>query len=341
MEDEGSHMFKGWTGRAFGGLVLLGAGVLLLLNMLGFTQFSLGELITIFWPVVVLLAGISQIINSSRNGGAFVGGLVVTAVGGYFMAKNLHLIDLPLGEFLKFAVPVVLIAAGLSVMFRPGKNRHHSDAGNAAPYEPPVPPPPPLDPALDPSFTSTLDEAFEQAFPNKATHNEPQEEPGAKGGPHHYGKHAHHHGEQKHHHGKHTHHGQHTASNSHDNINRSGFIGDVRIGDQYFELKPANISHFIGDTVIDLTKAQIPYGETKINVSAFIGDVKVFVPADADLGISVSSSSLIGDMKVLQEKSGGFMSSITSMTPNFNETSKRIKLNVSVLIGDIRVNRVG
>ncbi|WP_094095808.1 cell wall-active antibiotics response protein LiaF [Paenibacillus physcomitrellae] len=311
-------MFKGWTGRMFGGLILLAAGVLLLLNMMGYIHVSPGELFATYWPVFVILAGLSQLTNNARNSGSVFGGLVVTVVGVFFLARNLNLISLSVGDFFKYAVPVVLIAAGLSVMFRPSR-RQRSDLGTGTgSYEEPViPPPPPLDPSLDPHFGSTLDEAFEQAFPNESKKRREQEEE-LKRPKHEY-----------------------RNSDPDDKINRSGFIGDVRLGDQYFELKPANISHFIGDTIIDLTKAQIPYGETKINVSAFIGDVKVFVPVDADLGISVASNSLIGDMKVLQEKSGGFMSSINSKTPNYNETSKRIKLNVSVLVGDIRINRVG
>ncbi|WP_138494089.1 cell wall-active antibiotics response protein LiaF [Paenibacillus pinistramenti] len=329
-------MFKGWTGRMVGGLMLLAAGVLLLLNMLGYIELSLGELFATFWPVFVLLAGLSQIANSARNGGAIFGGLVVTVVGGFFLARNLNLVDMSAGEFFKYAVPVVLIAAGLSVMFRPSRRNRDSsiDAGsNELPVPSPVPPPAPLDPSLEPNFGSSFDEAFEQAFPEESKKQKDLEEK-AKAeeqyGQEHYKHHRHH-----------RHHREYRQTDATEKINRSGFIGDVRLGDQYFELKPANISHFIGDTIIDLTKAQIPYGETKINVSAFIGDVKVFVPADADLGISVSSSSLIGDMKVLQEKSGGFMSSVTSKTPNFNETSKRIKLNINVFVGDIRVNRVG
>ena len=58
---------------------------------------------------------------------------------------------------------------------------------------------------------------------------------------------------------------------------RSGFIGDIYLGHDYWELKPMNISHFIGDTVLDLTKAQILPGETVINISSFIGDVKIYL----------------------------------------------------------------
>ncbi|MNJ47701.1 hypothetical protein D3C77_428680 [compost metagenome] len=102
-----------------------------------------------------------------------------------------------------------------------------------------------------------------------------------------------------------------------------------------------NISHFVGDTIIDLTKAQIPYGETKINVSAFIGDVKVFIPEDMDIGITATSSALIGDLKVLSQKRGGFMSNVNAESPHYGEAGKRIKLVVSVFVGDVKVNMVG
>src|SRR5690606_31790335 len=94
----------------------------------------------------------------------------------------------------------------------------------------------------------------------------------------------------------HSHYTEHTHHHSAEN--RSGFFGDLYLGHDYWELKPMNISHFIGGTIIDLTKAQIPVGETKLNISAFIGDVKVFVPNDMEVDISVISSSFLGDSTV-------------------------------------------
>lgn len=343
-------MFRG-SGRAFGGLLLLGAGVLLLLNMLGYIDVSIGELFAKFWPCFLILAGLSQLSHGYRHGGAVLGGLIVTSVGAYFLASNLNLIEFSMGDFIRFGVPFILIAAGLSVLFKPSRHRSHQDRNrdrrgrrndhrddHHAGYEPPAPPPPPLDQTFN-EYNSSLDEVFEQAFPEEKLKRKQEEErqrfenyAGQNGRKGHHGYNGHHE-----HHG---HNGHHSGSKE-EKFNKSGFIGDVRLGDEYFELKPTNISHFIGDTVIDLTKAQIPYGETKITVSAFIGDVKVFVPVDADLGVSVSSSSLIGDMKVLKENHGGFMSNVSSRTPNYSETSKRIKLNVSVFVGDIRINTVG
>jgi lia operon protein LiaF len=74
------------------------------------------------------------------------------------------------------------------------------------------------------------------------------------------------------------------------------------MGQNVWELHPINISHFIGNTVLDITKAQIPYGETKIVISAFIGDVKIFVPNDIELEVSVTSTSFLGIIWCLTAK---------------------------------------
>ena len=367
-----------WLGRAFFGLLLLGAGVLLLLNMLGVTSISAHEILSSFkqwWPALVILAGLSRLSHGRYSRGAIFSGLIITAVGGFFLAKNMGFIDVSSADFFHLAIPVVLIAAGISVIVRPSRRREERRRLGTAPLDPmvPSPPPRPLDPNFSPDFKSTVDEAFEQAFPEEARKHktgngagttfadfEPRKEQPTDHiadarNPHEMRmerhmqrrlRHAQRHAERTqeriraHKEKAEKHHMHGTMDEQEEKIIRSGFIGDVRVGDHYFELKPTTISHFIGDTVIDLTKAQIPYGETKIHVSAFIGDVKIFIPTDADLGVEVISSSGIGDMKVLKEDQGGFMSSITFHTPNYNETSKRIKLNVSVLIGDIRINAV-
>lgn len=122
---------------------------------------------------------------------------------------------------------------------------------------------------------------------------------------------------------------------------RSGFIGDIYLGQDYWELKPMNISHFIGDTVLDLTKAQIMPGETVINISSFIGDVKVYLPNDLEIGIHVVSSAFVGDVAVLGNKEGGIFKNVDVETPLFQETDKKIRLHVSTFIGDVRVTKVG
>ncbi|MCC2684379.1 MAG: putative rane protein, partial [Paenibacillaceae bacterium] len=122
---------------------------------------------------------------------------------------------------------------------------------------------------------------------------------------------------------------------------RSGFVGDIFLGGDYWELKPTNVSHFIGDTTIDLTKAAIPHGVTPIQISAFIGDVKIFVPNDADVAISVTSSVFMGDQRVLNRSESGMFKSMKEESPAYKLADKKIKINISMFIGDIVVIQVG
>ncbi|MNM78429.1 hypothetical protein D3C81_903300 [compost metagenome] len=317
MFDDGGYVMRNdiW-GRFMGGLVLIGIGVIFLLNQLGITDLSIGYLFSTYWPVFLILAGITHFANGGRRNSNLIGSLVLIVLGGYFLGRNLDLIYLSPSDFFKFFLPVALIIGGLCMLFKPSnyKSSRRDDFTTSAPATPPVPPMniSEIESPLDSIFGSMEKEQAKKDHKfNQSNHGYGHYDMGdgysSKGEP----------------------------------INKSGFIGDVRIGQDYFQLKPMNISHFIGDTIIDLTKAQIPYGETKINVSAFIGDVKVFIPDDMDLGIVANSNAFIGDLKVLTQKEGGFMSSVQAESPHYGEASKKVKLVVSVFIGDVKVNMVG
>ncbi|MEF2966896.1 cell wall-active antibiotics response protein LiaF [Paenibacillus sp. M1] len=313
-------------GRILWGLVLIGCGVLFLLNQLGITDLSLGYLFSTFWPVFLILAGLTQIASGNWRGSSFFGNAILIIIGGYFLARNLDYISLSPGDFFKFFFPVLLIIGGLGVLFKPasGKKQWKEPEFPPPPKAPPVPPVPPIHDF--PEMESPLDSIFGDMEKNK-TPKEDHTPPKFKHDKSYYGSFGMGAGG--------------ASGGKRETLNKSGFIGDVHLGQDYFELHPMNISHFIGDTIIDLTKAQIPYGETKINVSSFVGDVKVFIPEDMDIGISASSSAFIGDLKVLSRKEGGFMTNVQAESPYYNEASKRVKLVVNVFVGDVKVNMVG
>ncbi|UHA72347.1 cell wall-active antibiotics response protein LiaF [Paenibacillus sp. 481] len=124
-------------------------------------------------------------------------------------------------------------------------------------------------------------------------------------------------------------------------LKKSSFLGNIQLGKEYWELKPLDVSQFIGDTIIDLTRAQIPYGKTDINISSFIGDVKVFLPYDMDLGLNITTSAVIGEVNVLGEKKEGIGNTGSMTTPHFYETGKKIHISINTLIGTVKVTRVG
>lgn len=313
-------MKNGMSGRIIGGFVLISIGVVFLLNQLGYTDISLGYLFSTYWPVFMILAGILYLVNRERGDSNFIWSLVLIVLGLFFLGRNLGYLDMDASDFFKMFIPIMLIIAGLSILFKPREKRQNKEE------LPPTPPPPvdspfeaPLDPAFHPEMESPLDKIFGTTTKTGFDH---EEKPG---------------GEKMNYDKFHSN----SQSGKREVLTKAGFIGDVHLGQDYFQLQPMNISHFIGDTIIDLTKAQIPYGETKINVSAFIGDVKVFIPEDMDIGITATSSALIGDLKVLSQKRGGFMSNVNAQSPHYGEAGKRIKLVVSVFVGDVKVNMVG
>ncbi|MDO7907367.1 cell wall-active antibiotics response protein LiaF [Paenibacillus sp. JX-17] len=333
---------KHFSSRLFAGVLLVALGVFFILDRMGVIDFSLGYLISTYWPVILLISGL-KMLSDRRGSQGLVGPFIVLGIGIYFQGRNLGWFYLSPGDFFKFLIPGLFICCGLYVLFRPRR----------ADQERPVSPEPPFDRRdirpLDEEFGKaglSLDEQFEQTFgkmgPDAKTN--PLDAPDYEDdGDDRYRdrRNRSEHREDPRHRKEWAEGWDHKHRHSGDKVNKSTFIGDFHLGHEDFQLKNTNVSQFIGDTVIDLTKAQIPYGKTKINISAFIGDVKVFIPDDMDLGIKVNTSSFIGDMSVLNEKRSGFMSSSQVVSSFYKEADKKIILNISAFIGDIRVNKVG
>jgi len=374
------HFFQ----RMLWGLIIAAVGVGFLLNQAGIISFSIGELFSTFWPVILIVIGMQNfVLGRMYRSGSTTWGLIMLAIGFVFLGRNLDWFDWSLGDIIQYGWPVILIVAGISMMFRPkgSKRSHDGDSDwKAFPHTPrtpeppadvPVPPAPPLhpDPLLQefekrtagadgakPDGGQPVREGQDAGYARGTGHAPPP----PPRDPRSYGssgdwkrefkegmrdftqdmKDAHRQHKHKH---KHKHCNERTEWWNHDPgvQTRSGFIGDIHLGSDYWELKPMNISHFIGDTVLDLTKAQIPYGETRITISSFIGDVKVFIPNDYEVGIHVVSSAFLGDASVLEQKEGGLFKNMNVESPYYHETDKKIRLVVSTFIGDVRVTKVG
>lgn len=113
------------------------------------------------------------------------------------------------------------------------------------------------------------------------------------------------------------------------------FIGDLRLLNQQFELNDMNISYSIGDVKIDLSKAIIPEGESVIAISGIIGDVDIYVPHDLD--VAVTSAVTLGNFDVLGYKQSGVNRQIELATKGYQQSSRRVKISVSLFIGDVDV----
>lgn len=334
------------------GMLIVAVGVIFLLNQVGVIDMSIGELFSTFWPIFMIVAGIQGLLMQ-QTGGLWWNPVVIL-LGFFFLGRNLNWFDWSLGDVIHLIWPVALILFGIGMIFRgkgPCKPTNIQGSGEKwNPITPPIPPmppgPPPAPPELDeferkisnelpypPNYSdSTLNAGISPKGPNLSKSPSIDNDQPSHSNSQHYGW------KQRHEH-KEWWKGHDWSNPNRDNHSR--FIGDVHLGTDYWELRPMSISHFIGDTTLDLTKAQIPIGETRIYVSSFIGDVKVFVPNDLGVGIQVVSSCLIGDVKVLDQKRGGVFNQMSVETPSYADTDKRVVLVVSSFIGDVRVTKVG
>jgi lia operon protein LiaF len=327
------------------GLVIVAIGVVFFLNQIGLTSMDIGDLFSHFWPVFIILFGLQGLL---LQGGRVVWwNFIVIFIGVYFLGRNLGWFVWAFSDMIRLVGPIAIILFGVCMIFQGNRGKCTSKQNEQQgeqwnPIKPPitrVPPVPPSPPPAPPEwdeferrgsdYQSQSQPPYEPVTPKSSVGEDaPRQTSNAQ-----YGG-----WKQKHEHKDWW------KAHDWDNPNRenhSRFIGDVHLGNEYWELRPLNISHFIGDTTLDLTKAQIPIGETRINVSSFIGDVKVYVPNDLGVGIQVISSCLIGDVKVLDQKRGGVFNQMSVETPSYADTDKRVVLVVSSFIGDVRVTKVG
>lgn len=290
--------------RFFIGLCLIGLGLFFLAGQLNLIEMDFRYLVSTYWPVVLIVMGGAGLISMGKHqgSGGWMWNLFMVLLGVGFLLRNLNIWVMDLGDYIKLLIPFFIILFGIRMIF---KSDHKSSnyASNSYSYK------------------------YEYKYDGGAADagSMPPPPPHAGAAPPPYQEYE-----------TQSHSSSWTAGE-----NRSGFIGDLYLGQDYWELKPMNVSHFIGDTIIDLTKAQIPFGETRLNVSSFIGDVTVFVPNDIDVAFSVNSSSFLGDIKVFDRKESGFLRSMTEETQGYPYADKKIRLQCSLFIGDIHVQRVG
>ncbi|MFD0590792.1 cell wall-active antibiotics response protein LiaF [Paenibacillus sp. GCM10027627] len=347
-----------FASRLLTGVVIISVGVVFLLRQMGYVTFDIGDLFSTFWPCILIYFGAVQLLGGRRNGGSSWWGGLLMLIGIVFLGNNLEFFSWSIGDLIPFAIPVVIIIFGLKMIWSPRSKKQAPPDDDWKSYRPftddrEVPPAPPLHPDPTGKSGDIEDERTENERPQQKTsakteysygknasfdgHSNPNSNSNSNAGYEKWKKKK----SRSEWGASHKEHVEWWNHNDSSSINRSGFIGDIHMGHDYWELKPLNISHFIGDTVLDLTKAQIPFGETKINISSFIGDVKVYIPNDFEIGVQVVTSALIGDVKILGQHEGGIFTNVKTQSPRYSEADKKIKLIVSTFIGDTRVMKVG
>ncbi len=56
-----------WHSNVFWGAIIALVGLIFLLNNLGYIDYSLGYIISRWWPVIIIIVGLDMIIRQSRK----------------------------------------------------------------------------------------------------------------------------------------------------------------------------------------------------------------------------------------------------------------------------------
>ena len=95
---------------------------------------------------------------------------------------------------------------------------------------------------------------------------------------------------------------------------------------------------FIADLELDMTKADIPVGETHIRCLGFIGDIELFVPED--VGVSVSSFAFVSDVAIPDHKQESFLAPVRLQSNNYKMAERKVHLEATFFVGEIKVRQL-
>lgn len=95
----------------------------------------------------------------------------------------------------------------------------------------------------------------------------------------------------------------------------------------------------IADADLDLTRAEIPTGETRFRIFGFVGDVDVLVPAG--IGVSVSASGFVIDSDLLGHDRETFLTPVEAVSEDYASAERKLRIEMTCFVCDLKVKRVG
>lgn len=116
------------------------------------------------------------------------------------------------------------------------------------------------------------------------------------------------------------------------------FLGEVRRSG-HWQVVDEEFWYFVGDVELDMINADIPDGVTKIRAIGFVGDIDMYVPAH--VGVVVDSTALVSDVSLADAKEENFLTPVRMQTDNYKIAQKKILLQTTCFVGDIKVRQVG
>ncbi|OCT16741.1 hypothetical protein A8709_08755 [Paenibacillus pectinilyticus] len=118
-------------------------------------------------------------------------------------------------------------------------------------------------------------------------------------------------------------------------IQKQKIVDSVRLGREPWILRNTSTWYMVGETYIDLSLAILEQKETTVILQGIVGDIDIKVPDD--IGVSVTSSVMFGQLHIAEERESGVMNKVVWQSENYQHGDHRVKLILSFIVGDIKV----
>lgn len=113
-------------------------------------------------------------------------------------------------------------------------------------------------------------------------------------------------------------------------------LGDIR-RDEAWKVRDEEFWAIIGGFKFDLSRADIPIGETHLRVVGFVGDIDIRLPQE--VGIHIISNAFVSDVKLFGHKQDSVFMPIDISSDNYAAAERKIKLDTACFVADIDINR--
>ncbi len=116
-------------------------------------------------------------------------------------------------------------------------------------------------------------------------------------------------------------------------------FGDIRSRVTSHVFTGGSISTVLGRAVIDLTAASLAPGEHTLKMDSVIGSLHVRIPKG--MAYAITADGVVGSIRAEEGSRNGFFPSIHCAVAGYREATHRIHLDLSTVIGEVRVSVIG
>lgn len=104
-----------------------------------------------------------------------------------------------------------------------------------------------------------------------------------------------------------------------------------------WRMESGSFGAVMGSVEIDATVADIPEGETRLDLFALMGGVELIVPADVT--VECRGTAVLGGIEFFREDAGGIVATIDSTCPGATGSTKRLVITARAILGAVDIRR--